>query len=391
MQGPASASGALGGHRPPLLTPLPIGMVLACRFGGRHPRHPVQGYWDAPLPFLPLTTTPLFSVEHHRVTIPHENVDDRHVDELKELPQWGHAFQTGSISKDWMEKLEEEYGELRGDAGVNISNELWPAETRAGDTDTRRTVTPPARGAMHNFAREALTPHLETQLGWKCPVMNVTTFIVVKAGTVDVEKKQCWHRDINLSYVTGPDRHHVVFWFPMFNPTPNDGCARYFVVASHTGLPDPWVVAQLAALDIRDVWLGNALVVHRGGICASTNPNGPRFFGFISVGTSRFNYNNTCPVGVPPWADKDAASPQGSQGPHATCGAGGYEVLVDVSDETTVFCVTCGNVPLCADHNMEGQCGAYHEGAWNHVETMTQHSGVAWESLSGPLAVLYPR
>ena len=58
---------------------------------------------------------------------------------------------------------------------------------------------------MYNFAREVLIPHLETNLGWKCPVVNVTTFI----GTiVDVEKKQCWHRDISLSYVTGPDQHH---------------------------------------------------------------------------------------------------------------------------------------------------------------------------------------
>ena len=45
---------------------------------------------------------------------------------------------------------------------------------------------------MYNFAREVLVPHLETHLGWNCPVVNVTTFIVVKAGTVDVEKKQCW-------------------------------------------------------------------------------------------------------------------------------------------------------------------------------------------------------
>ena len=41
---------------------------------------------------------------------------------------------------------------------------------------------------MYSFAREVLIPHLETHLGWKCPVVNVTTFIVVKAGTVDVEK-----------------------------------------------------------------------------------------------------------------------------------------------------------------------------------------------------------
>ena len=193
-----------------------------------------------------------------------------------------------------------------------------------------------------------------------------------------VEKKQCWHRDINLSYATGLDQHHVICLFPMFCPTPDDGCAGDFVVASHTGLPDPWVVAPLAPLDIGDVWLGNALTVHRGGICPTTNPHRPRVFGFISVGTSRLDYNNTCPVVVPPWANEAAAFPEGSQGPHATCGAVGCEVLLDVTAATTIFCGTCGNVPLCATHATEGQCGACEEGAWNQGETMTQHSGVAW-------------
>ena len=183
-------------------------------------------------------------------------------DDFKDLPQWGHAFQTGFISVDWMEKLHDEYGELREEAAVNIFNEDWPAETRAQDNDTRRTVTPPDGGAMHNFARELLVPHLETHLGWKCPVVNVTTFILVKAGTVDVEKKQCCHRDIILSNVTGPYHHHnVICLSPMFSPTPDDGSAGDFVVASNMGLPDPWVVAPLAPLNIGDVWLGNALVV----------------------------------------------------------------------------------------------------------------------------------
>ena len=142
-----------------------------------------------------------------------------------------------------------------------------------------------------------------------------------------------------------------------------------------------WVVTPLAPLAVGDVWLGNALVVHRGGVCPSTHPKEPHAFGFISVGTSRFDYNNTCPIVVPPWANNEPAAPHGSQGPNATCGAVGCEVLVDVSDETTVFCVTCylsGNVPLCADHSMEGQCGACPEGAWNQGDVMTQHSGVAW-------------
>ena len=183
--------------------------------------------------FFPLTTAPLCGVEHHPVSIPVEDVDHRHFDDLKDFKQWGHAFQTGFISVDWMEKLQDEYWELTEDAGVNIFSEDWPAESRAGDSDTRRTVTPLEGAAIHSFAREVLVPQLETHFGWKCPVVNVTTFIVVKAGTVDVAKKQCWHRDINLNYGTGPEQSHVICLFPMFCPTPDDGCAGDFAVASH--------------------------------------------------------------------------------------------------------------------------------------------------------------
>ena len=138
------------------------------------------------------------------------------------------------------------------------------------------------------------------------------------------------------------------------------------------------------------VWPGKALTVHRGGICPTTNPNWPRVFGFISVGTSKFDYNNTCLVVVPPWASKAAASPQGTQGPHASCGAVGCEVLLDVSDDTTLFCVTCGNVPLCATHGVKGQCGACQEGAWNQGETMTHHNGVVWGRYPAPLEFYMP-
>ena len=143
-----------------------------------------------------------------------------------------------------------------------------------------------------------------------------------------------------------------------FRPTPNEGCAADLVVASHIGPQETWVEAPLAPLAVGDVSLGNPLVVHRGGICPFSHPNEPRVFGFVLVGLLRFAYNNTCPVVLSPCADKEPAAPHGSQGPVATCGAVGCEVLVGVSDETTVFCVTCGNVPLCVDHSMEGQCGA---------------------------------
>ena len=58
-------------------------------------------------------------------------------------------------------------GNLRGMRGVNMFNEDLPAETRAGDSDTRRTVTPMEGGAMYSFAREVLIPHLEHHLSWK--------------------------------------------------------------------------------------------------------------------------------------------------------------------------------------------------------------------------------
>ena len=41
---------------------------------------------------------------------------------------------------------------------------------------------------MYSFAMEILVPQLETHFGWKCPVVNVTTFLE-KAGTLDVAKK----------------------------------------------------------------------------------------------------------------------------------------------------------------------------------------------------------
>ena len=90
---------------------------------------------------------------------------------------------------------------------------------------------------MHSFAREDLLPHLETHLRCKCLVVNVTIFIVVKAGTMHVERKHRYYRDINLSYVTSLNQHHVICLFPMFNPTPDDGCAGDFVVASNAGYP----------------------------------------------------------------------------------------------------------------------------------------------------------
>ena len=82
--------------------------------------------------FFPLTTATPFGVEQHRVSIPVEVVDQRHVDDVKGLPQWGHPFQTGFIFVDWMEKLEDEYGELRGDAGVNFFMRIGPPRLEHG-------------------------------------------------------------------------------------------------------------------------------------------------------------------------------------------------------------------------------------------------------------------
>ena len=150
------------------------------------------------------------------------------------------------------------------------------------------------------------------------------------------------------------------------------------------------LVAPLVPLAIGDLWPGSALVVHQGGVCPSTHPNEPRVFGFILVGTSRFDYKNTCPVVVPSWADNEPAAPHGSQGPNATCGAVGCDVLVDVSDEATVFCFSCGNVRLCANQSKEGKCGACQEGAWFQGDVMMQHSGVAWGRCHAPLQFCMP-
>ena len=81
-------------------------------------------------------------------------------------------------------------GNLGGMRGSIFLMRIGPPRRVQGTMiDTRRTFTPPEGSAMYSFAREVLIPHLETHLGWNYPVVNVTTFIVVKAGTVDVEKK----------------------------------------------------------------------------------------------------------------------------------------------------------------------------------------------------------
>ena len=162
--------------------------------------------------FFPLTTTPFLVLD--TIVSPSPLRSSIIVMSSRICPNGGMLSKLASFLSIGWRSLRMSMGSLRGDAGVNIFNEDWPAETRAGDSATRRTVSPPEGGAMYSFAREVLIPHLETHLGWKCPVVNATTSFVVKAvnvnGIVDVEKKQCWHRDINLSYVTGPDQHHVI-------------------------------------------------------------------------------------------------------------------------------------------------------------------------------------
>ena len=59
------------------------------------------------------------------------------------------------------------------------------------------------------------------------------------------------------------------------------------------------------------------------------------------------------PLLFPLGPTKNPQPPHVSQGPNATCGGVVCEVLVHVSDARTVFCVTRGNVPFCADHSME--------------------------------------
>ena len=58
--------------------------------------------------------------------------------------------------------------------------------------------------------------------------------------------------------------------------------------------------------------------------------------------------------------------------------------------DSTVFSVTCGNVPLCDAHALQGQCGACQQSVWNQGETMTQHSGVAWGRCPAPLQFFMP-
>ena len=91
------------------------------------------------------------------------------------------------------------------------------------------------------------------------------------------------------------------------------------------------------------------------------------------------------PVVVHPWANKAAASPHGSPGPHATCGAVGCAVLLGV----IFLCYMLQRAVVCRPQH-GGQCCACQEGAWNQGDTMTQHSGVAWGSCPAPLQFFMP-
>ena len=114
---PSKCSRELGGHRPPLLPPSQSPLSWHADLEGHTLPTWYKGTGMHPSLFFPLTTGPLFGVEHHHVSIPVRVIDHRHVHDPKDSPKLRHAFQTGFNSVDWMQKLQDEYGELRGDAG----------------------------------------------------------------------------------------------------------------------------------------------------------------------------------------------------------------------------------------------------------------------------------
>ena len=110
---PSKCSGGIGRTPPPSTPSTPNRHGPGMPIWRATPSPPGTRVLGCTPPFSsPSPPPPLFGVEHHRVSIPVDVVDHRHVDDIKDFKQWGHAFQSGFISVDWMDKLQDEYGEL---------------------------------------------------------------------------------------------------------------------------------------------------------------------------------------------------------------------------------------------------------------------------------------
>ena len=285
---------------------------------------------------LPPSTLPLIGDAHGRVEVGDDVLGVVGNEALPLLPKCRFAYLRAVFSTELMGRIAQLYAPTPAQ-GINIFNGNWPSRTRPVDAPVR-IMYPQAdeESALHK-AEGLLTNLYRSDLGLENPVFNVVCFIVVKKGTTH---KQCWHRDVNKVSFKAPTEKHFIALFPVLAATPSDGNSGDFVLACHLGLPYPFKILPVAPLALGDVWCADAKIIHRGGVPPLSCANEGRVYAFIAIESSKYEYDNTCPVVLPPWAHLEAEEPD-----EALCGHLGCESLLDLEKfivfSALCFCFSC--------------------------------------------------
>ena len=118
--------------------------------------------------------------------------------------------------------------------------------------------------------------------------------------------------------------------------------------------------------------------------------NQDRVFAFIAFGNEKYEYDNTCPVILPPWAQLERVQPE-----ECACGHLGCDAELDLGDPDLVKCISCCTRALCLQHAIEGTYSACHNSTWNlpdpHTQTgATQGAGATHGWCPTPYRFLIP-
>ena len=114
--------------------------------------------------------------------------------------------------------------------------------------------------------------------------------------------------------------------------------------------------------------MADAKIIHRGGIPPLSSMNKDRVFAFIAIGNKNYEYDNTFPVILPPWAQLERVEPH-----KALCGHLGCDAMLDLGDLDLVKRISCGDrACTLPQHVIQGTCSACHKSAWNLPDPHTQ-------------------
>ena len=106
---------------------------------------------------------------------------------------------------------------------------------------------------------------------------------------------------------------------------PSDDNSGDFVLTGHLRLPEPFKVLSIAPLALGDAWVADAKIILRGVIPPLSSMNQDKVFAFVTVGHTKYEYDNTCPVILPPWAQLVRLEHD-----EALCAHLGYDAVLDL-------------------------------------------------------------